>query len=67
MQGADDFDDAYVKHQIKAHEDTVALLKKQIDGGEDAEAKKFAAETLPTVEEHLAEINRIAAERGIEE
>ncbi len=66
MQGADDFDDAYVKNQIKAHEDTVALLKKQIDGGEDADAKKFAAETLPTVEEHLAEINRIAAERGIE-
>jgi putative membrane protein len=65
MQSAADFDEAYVKQQIKAHEDTAALMKQEIDGGKDADAKRFATETLPTVEAHLAQITRIAATRGI--
>jgi len=65
VQSAADFDEAYVKQQIKAHEDTAALMKNEIDGGKDPDAKRFATEALPTVEAHLAHITRIAATRGI--
>jgi putative membrane protein len=47
------FDKAYLKSQLKAHEDTVTLLKKEVSSGQDADAKDFAKSILPTVEHHL--------------
>jgi putative membrane protein len=47
------FDQAYLAEQVKAHEEAVQLLKGQIASGEDADAKAFASELLPTVESHL--------------
>jgi putative membrane protein len=58
------FDKDYIQSQIEAHEDTVALLQKEIAEGKDAEAKAFASETLPRVKAHLEWINRIAAAGG---
>jgi putative membrane protein len=66
MHSGDNFDKAYIKSQIKAHEDTVALLQKEIDSGKDPDAQAFAKETLPTVKEHLAKINEIAASAGVQ-
>lgn len=57
----DTFDKSYIKGQVKAHRDTVALLKKEIESGEDPEAKSFAESILPTVQSHLKSINAIAA------
>jgi putative membrane protein len=54
MSGAS-FDKSYIKDQIKAHEDTVELFKKDI----------AAASTLPTVQAHLAKIKQIAASAGV--
>ncbi len=65
MKSGDSFDKSYIKDQIKAHEDTVALFKKEIDSGTDASAQQFASATLPTVQMHLARINQIAAAAGI--
>jgi putative membrane protein len=59
------FDKDYIEGQVKAHEETVDLLKKEIDSGKDADAKKFASEVLPTVEEHLTKIRQIATEQGV--
>lgn len=56
------FDKSYVKGQIKAHQETIALLKKEKASGHDPEAKAFAAEVLPTVQGHLKKITAIAAE-----
>lgn len=67
VQAANDFDESYIRQQIKAHEDTAALLKKEMSGGDDVDAKRFAHEILPTVEAHLAHISRIAADRGIDQ
>jgi putative membrane protein len=53
------FDEDYIQGQIKAHEDTVALLQKEIAEGKDADAKAFAAETLPTVKAHLERLKQI--------
>jgi putative membrane protein len=65
LESNDNFDEEYIKHQIKAHEDTIALLKKELSAGDDMDAQRFAGEMLPTVEAHLAAITKLAAERGI--
>ena len=64
-RSGDSFDKDYIEGQVKAHEETVELLKKEIDGGKDADAKAFASEVLPTVEEHLTKIRQIATDKGV--
>ncbi|MBS0422722.1 MAG: DUF4142 domain-containing protein [Proteobacteria bacterium] len=61
----DTFDKSYIKDQLSAHEQTVALFKKEIASGTDPEAKSFAKETLPTLRVHLKKIEEIAAEAGV--
>jgi len=58
------FDKSYVEDQVKAHRETVELLKKEIATGQDPDAKAFAQKVLPTVESHLRAINQIAAAGG---
>jgi putative membrane protein len=59
------FDKSYIKGQIKAHQDTIVLLKKEIASGSDPEAKAFATATLPTVQMHLKKVKSLAADAGI--
>jgi putative membrane protein len=59
------FDASYIKGQVRAHEQTVGLFRKEITSGQDADAKAFAKETLPTVRSHLKAIKAIAAQAGI--
>jgi len=59
------FDKSYVKGQVKAHRDTVALLQNEISTGKDPEAKAFAQKVLPTVQSHLKAIEGIATGMGI--
>jgi len=61
----DTFDKSYVKGQVSAHRQTIALFRKEISSGQDAEAKAFATETLPTVRAHLKAITAIATDMGI--
>lgn len=61
----DTFDKSYIKGQVKAHEQTVALFQKEIASGTDSQAKDFATAVLPTVQEHLTKIKQIAADAGI--
>ena len=65
MKSSSSFDKDYIEGQVKAHEETVELLKKEISSGKDADAKAFASEVLPTVEAHLTKINQIAADSGV--
>ena len=58
------FDKSYVEDQVKAHRETVELLKKELATGQDPDAKAFAQKVLPTVESHLRAINQIAAAGG---
>jgi putative membrane protein len=58
------FDDSYIKGQVKAHQQTVALLKKEVASGQDADAKSFAQSILPTVRSHLKAANTLAAAQG---
>ena len=65
MSSGASFDKSYIKDQIKAHEDTMNLFKKEIASGKDQQARDFASSTLPTVQAHLVRIKQIAATAGI--
>lgn len=62
----DTFDKSYIKSQVKAHQQTIALFKKESATGQDPEAKAFAKATLPTLRSHLKAINAIAADAGVD-
>lgn len=53
------FDAAYANNQVKAHEDTIALFKKEAETVTDdkkpgaTELKGFAQKMLPALEKHL--------------
>lgn len=47
------FDKEYVSAMVADHEKSVNLFKAQADGGTDADAKSFAAKTLPKLQMHL--------------
>jgi putative membrane protein len=54
-----EFDPLYIDIQTKAHEEAVSLFKSYADEGKDEPLKKFAAETLPTLEQPLAHVRNL--------
>jgi putative membrane protein len=54
-----DFDQKWTAEMIAGHERSVALYRAQAKAGEDQDLRKFARETLPTIERHLAELKRL--------
>lgn len=54
-----DFDAKWTAEMIAGHERSVALYRAQAQGGEDKDLRKYASETLPTIERHLAELRRL--------
>jgi putative membrane protein len=61
----DTFDKSYIKSQVTAHRQAVALFRKEAASGQDSQAKAFAAATLPALKGHLKKIDGIAAEAGV--
>lgn len=58
MTGAE-FDKDYVNAMVADHEKDVALFQSQASNGTDADAKAFAAKTLPTLQKHLEMIKAL--------
>ena len=54
------FDVAYMKHNVSAHETAVKDFAKEAKSGKDERLRRFAADTLPTLEQHV-EIARSTA------
>lgn len=52
-----DFDQAYLQQQRQAHQQAIALFEKEANNGSDNKVRQFAAQTLPTLQEHLRMIN----------
>jgi putative membrane protein len=46
------FDKRYINDQDAAHKEAVALFTKESKSGQDAALKSFAAQTLPTLQDH---------------
>jgi len=55
-----EFEQAYVAAQITVQEESVALLKAEIERDRDIETKAFAKEMLPTVEAQLKKAYQLA-------
>ena len=59
LSGAE-FDQAYMKLMLKDHEKDVSDFRQESQSGSDPAIKKFATETLPTLQSHLKEAKSIA-------
>jgi len=55
------FDDAYLNHEVQCHSKAVAKFEKASRDLPDGELKQFVNSTLPTLREHLAMAQRMAA------
>ena len=47
------FDRDYARDMVRDHETDIAMFRHEANDGKDASIKKFAAQTLPTLEDHL--------------
>lgn len=54
-----DFDANWTDDMISARERSVALFSAQAQGGEDRDVRRFARESLPTIQRHLNELRRL--------
>jgi putative membrane protein len=54
-----DFDAKWTAEMIAGHERSVALYRAQAAGGEDKDLRKYAKDTLPTIEKHLAQLRSL--------
>src|SRR5438270_9367364 len=60
LRGAE-FDRAYMRHQVKDHEEDVAEFSKESRDAQDADVKACATKMLPTLKEHLEMARKVAA------
>jgi putative membrane protein len=67
MMSGETFDKSYVKGMIEDHKTDIKEFQKEAAEGKDAQAKAFAAATLPTLKMHLQKIQSIAAAAGIKD
>lgn len=58
LQGQE-FDRAYVDAMIKDHKQAIREFEKQARDAKDPEVKAFAAQTLPTLKQHLEQAQQI--------
>jgi putative membrane protein len=54
-----DFDSKWTAEMIEGHERSAALYRAQASGGEDKDLRKYASDTLPTIERHLAQLRSL--------
>jgi len=50
------FDRAYTQEMVAGHRKAVSAFRSESKGGKDPEVKEFASKTLPTIEDHLKQI-----------
>jgi putative membrane protein len=56
---ASDFDAKWTGEMIAGHERSIALYRAQAAGGEDLDVRNYARDTLPTIEQHLAQLKSL--------
>jgi putative membrane protein len=59
-----DFDQAYAQAMVTDHVNDVAEFKKEATSGGDPSLKQFAADTLPTLQDHLKQAKEMARTVG---
>jgi putative membrane protein len=59
-----EFDKMYMSHMVKDHQKDVKEFEKESTSGKDTDVKQFAADTLPTLREHLQMAQTTATKVG---
>jgi putative membrane protein len=59
------FDKSYIKGMVEDHQEDIKEFQQEVSGGQDPDAKAFAATTLPTLKAHLKKIQEIASAQGM--
>ena len=59
-----DFDRAFAKEAVRDHEKDISKYRKEAKNGKNEEVKQYAAETLPTLEEHLKLARDLSSAQG---
>jgi putative membrane protein len=54
------FDRAYVQDMLQDHQKDVSEFRKQASSAKDADVKAWAAKTLPTLEQHLTQVQSLS-------
>ncbi len=54
------FDQAYMRDMVKDHKKDVSDFRRESRSAKDPDVKNFAAQTLPTLEDHLKQAESIA-------
>jgi putative membrane protein len=54
------FDQAYMKDMVTDHKKDVGDFRRESKSAQDPDVKKFAAQTLPTLEDHLKQAESVA-------
>jgi putative membrane protein len=55
------FDRAYMQHMVQDHKKDVAEFKKESTSAKDSDVKNWAAQTLPTLEDHLKQAQQVTS------
>ncbi|MBN3923092.1 DUF4142 domain-containing protein [Nostoc sp. NMS4] len=53
------FDRQYLNQMLQDHEKDVSAFQTEAEQGQDSEVKAFAAQTLPTLQEHLQQVRSL--------
>jgi putative membrane protein len=56
------FDRAYMKHMLADHKKDVSQFRAESKSAKDADVKRFASQTLPTLEDHLKLAQTVSSE-----
>lgn len=64
MSGAA-FDKAFMKAQVKAHNATLALFRKEMEKGQDSHVRDYAAQFIVNIQNHTQHIHNVASNLGI--
>jgi putative membrane protein len=55
------FDQAYMKDMVKDHQKDISDFRRESRSAQDLDVKKFAAQTLPTLQDHLKQAESITS------
>lgn len=59
------FDMAFMKGQVKGHNATLALFRKEMDRGRDSHVREYAAQFIVNIQNHTQHIHNVASNLGI--
>lgn len=58
------FDVPFLRDEVRDHERAIAAFKRETQLGQDQDVKAYAAQVLPTMEEHLREAEKLLKHRA---